>query len=115
MFKSYIFVNLNDREYYEALKTPGVVKYVSFEGKAVVVSDNQMETIKNTIENKLEFDISSEYFAKGKIVNIDSGPLKGTIGEIVSWSGKKKLLVRINEIGYSLLVHLSPQYLYGVN
>ncbi len=115
LFKSYVFVNLSEKEYYDALTHPGAVKYVSFEGKAVVVSDSQMEIIKNTIENKLEFDISSEHFAKGSNVKITSGPLKGGSGEIVSWSGKKKLLIRINEIGYSLLVHLSPQHLASIN
>ena len=112
LFKSYIFVNLSEREYYEALNTPGVVKYITFEGKAVVVAERTMDVIKNTIENKLKFDISSDFFTKGKQVNIKSGPLKGSSGEIVSWSGKKKLLVRINEIGYSLLVHLSPADLH---
>ncbi|RLD81267.1 MAG: antitermination protein NusG [Bacteroidetes bacterium] len=111
LFKSYIFVNLSEKEYYEALTHPGAVKYVSFEGKAASMPDSQMEIIKTTIENKLEFDISNEHFAKGSIVKIANGPLKGTSGEIVSLSGKKKLLIRINEIGYSLLVHLSPAYL----
>ena len=82
LFKSYVFVNLSEREYYEALKTPGVVKYVSFQGKAAQIADNQMELIRNTIDNDLEFDISAEYFAKGKIVNIKKGPLKGATGEI---------------------------------
>ncbi|RLD76995.1 MAG: antitermination protein NusG, partial [Bacteroidetes bacterium] len=108
LFKSYVFVNLSEKEYYEALKIPGAVKYVSIEGKAAIIRNNQMETIINTIENKLEFDISNEHFAKGRIIKIASGPLKGTSGEVISRSGKKKLLVRINEIGYSLVVHLSP-------
>jgi len=115
LFKSYVFVNLTNKEYYEALKTPGVVKYVSFEGKAASIADNQMELIKKTIENKLEFELSTDYFAKGRVVEINSGPLKGANGEIVSWTGKKKLLVRINEIGYSLLVHLPPDDLLARN
>jgi len=108
LFKSYIFVYVSENEYYEALRIPGAVRYVTIEGKAVKLSEGQMDLIKNTVENKLEFDLSTEYFKKGKIINIKKGPLKGASGEIVSWSGKKKLLIRINEIGYSLLVQLSP-------
>ncbi len=113
LFKSYVFVNLDEREYYEALKVPGVVRYVSFEGKAATISERQIETIKDTISNELEFDISTDYFKKGDLLTIKKGPLKGTSGEVVSWSGKKRLLVRINEIGYSLIVHLSPDDLLG--
>ena len=108
LFKSYIFVYVNEGTYIEALKVPGAVKYVSIEGKAVRLSENQMDAIKNTIANKLEFDLSTDYFRKGKTVEVKHGPLKGSRGEIVSSTGKKKLLIRIDEIGYSLLVHLSP-------
>jgi transcriptional antiterminator RfaH len=113
LFKSYVFVNLDERAYYEALKTPGAVKYVSFEGKAATISEKQIETIKKTLENSLEFEISTDYFQKGQQITIKKGPLKEATGEVVSWSGKKRLLVRINEIGYSLLVHLSPGDLLG--
>ncbi len=113
LFKSYVFVNLDEREYYEALKVPGVVKYVSFDGKAATISEKQIETIKNTINNELEFEISTDYFKKGDLLTIKKGPLKGATGEVVSWSGKKRLLVRITEIGYSMIVHLSPDDLLG--
>jgi len=108
LFKSYIFVYVSENEYYKALQNPGAVKYVSIEGKAVKLTENQIDTIKKTIENKLEFDISTEFFKKGGMVIVESGPLKGATGEIISMSGKKKLLIRINEIGYSLVVHISP-------
>jgi transcriptional antiterminator RfaH len=108
LFKSYIFVYVDSLEYMEAIKIQGAVKYVSIEGKAVQLSEKQIEVIRNTIENKLEFDLSTDYFKKGSLIKIKNGPLKGANGEIVSISGKKRLLVRINEIGYSLLVHLSP-------
>ena len=113
LFKSYVFVKLGEREYYEALKVPGAVKYVSFGGKAATIAERQIETIKKTINNELEFEISTDYFKKGDLLTIKKGPLKGATGELVSWSGKKKLLVRINEIGYSLVVHLSPGDLLG--
>lgn len=113
LFKSYVFVNLDESDYYMALKVPGVVRYVSFEGKAATLSERQIETIKDTINNELEFDVSTDYFKKGDLLTIKKGPLKGATGEVVSWSGKKRLLVRINEIGYSLIVHLSPDDLMG--
>lgn len=108
LFKSYIFVKVSPKEYVEALKVTGVVKYLTFEGKAAILSENQVETIRKTVENRLEFDISSELFQKGKVIKIKKGPLKDATGEVISWSGKKRLLIRIHEIGYSLLVQISP-------
>jgi transcriptional antiterminator RfaH len=115
LFKSYVFVNTDDIQYFDALRIPGVVKYVSFGGKTAVISDRQIEIIRSTIENKIEFDIYPGYFAPGKLVTIKSGPLKGVCGEIVLYSGSKKLLLRIDEVGYSLLVKLNPKYILGSN
>jgi transcription antitermination factor NusG len=107
LFKSYIFVYVSEREYYEALKAPGAVKYISFNGKAAKIPDNQIETIKNTINNKIEFSVNQDIFKKGEKVEIINGPLCGSLGEVVLINGKKKLLIRIEQIGYSLLVHIS--------
>ena len=108
LFKSYIFVYVSKKEYLDALKCAGAVRYIAIEGKAVKVPDNQIEAIKNTINNKVEFSISADYFKKGELVEIISGPLHGAKGEVVSISGKRKLLIRIEQIGYSLVVHVSP-------
>jgi transcriptional antiterminator RfaH len=108
LFKSYIFVRVSEKEYIEALKTAGAVRYVAIEGKAVSLSEAQVQQIKNTVENNLDFDLSNASFKKGETVSIKNGPFKGTVGEFITWSGKKKLLIRVDEIGYSLLVHISP-------
>jgi transcription antitermination factor NusG len=108
LFKSYIFVYVSEKEYYNALKFPGAVRYVNIEGKAAKIPENQIDAIKNMINNQVDYSISSDYFKKGEQVEIINGPLLGAKGEIVSISGKKKLLIRIEQIGYSLVVHVSP-------
>jgi hypothetical protein len=75
LFKSYIFVSVSEREYYEALKAPGAVKYISFNGKAAKLPNNQIETIKKPINNKIEFSISPDILIKGKKVEIIKCPL----------------------------------------
>jgi transcription antitermination factor NusG len=107
LFKSYIFVHVSHREYYDALKVPGAVKYISFGGEAAKISDNQIDSIKNTINNKIDFSIFQGFIEKGKRVEISDGPMKGAQGEVIFYDGKKKLLIRIEQIGYSLIVNLS--------
>ena len=55
LFKSYLFVHVNKHEYIPALQTPGVVKYVSFEKRAVAIPPLQIEAVKAFIESGEEF------------------------------------------------------------
>ena len=108
LFRSYIFVNVSEIEYYDAINTLGVVKYITFGGKAVSIPENQINLIKRTLSQDLDFEVCTKKFKKGEKIEVLHGPLAGLNGEIQTISGKKHLLIRIDNIGYSLLVHI-PQ------
>jgi len=114
LFKSYIFVNVSEEEYYKAINTTGAVKYVSFGGKASPVPDEQIEAVKKILEHRIDFTLSSESFEIGQQVEVAYGALQGIRGEIVSYSGKNYLLLRIENIGYSLLVKVPASELKSV-
>ncbi len=114
LFRSYLFVRVSEKEYYNAINTKGAVRYVSFGGKAAPIRDEQIENIKKVLQNKLDFNISSKRFDIGQHVEIEHGQLRGTKGEIISYLGKKYLLLRIENIGYSLMVKISPKMLKTV-
>jgi transcriptional antiterminator RfaH len=107
LFKSYIFVYVSEKEYYDVLKCPGAVRYVTVDGKAAKIPENQIATIKNALNYHIEYSVSKERFKKGKQIEIINGPLQGAKGEVISESGKRKLLIRIEQIGYSLVVHVT--------
>ena len=44
-FRSYVFVRINHLHYYKVLDTPGIVRYVFFDGKPAVVRDEEIETL----------------------------------------------------------------------
>ncbi|MFC2097374.1 UpxY family transcription antiterminator [Bacteroidota bacterium] len=111
LIRSYIFVKASEKEYYDILKTNGIVKYVSFEGKAAPIPEWQIETLKASLDNKYDISVTTEKYRKGEIINISQGPLKGNKGEIIEIQGKKKFLIRIENIGYSLLVKCPAMYL----
>ncbi len=110
LIKSYIFVRANNANYIDVLQTPGVVKFVNFERKAAPIPDCQIEAIRRFISGEFEIEVSTEHFKKGQLVEIVEGNLKGVRGEVVSFSGKKKLVIRIENIGYSLIVELAAAY-----
>src|SRR5690554_5549048 len=77
-FRSYLFVNISEFEYFKVLNSPGVIMYVTFEGKAHVMTDQQMSNIKTLInQQEREVVVSREKIAKGEKAIVLYGPFKG--------------------------------------
>lgn len=108
LFRSYLFVFISEKEYYEVLNTPGAVRYVAFEGKAVPVPEKQIEAIRYFL-NEASPDILPGDMAlePGQAVAITRGPLHGLTGELVSIHGHKKVRVRIDCLGQYLHLTVS--------
>jgi len=106
LFKSYIFVRIHLDDYYKVLQIAAAVKYVSFEGKAVVVPPSQIEAIKYFLNEKDPENIDSQDWAKGKKVEIISGNLSGLIGELVELKGKNRVSIEIEALNRSILLQI---------
>lgn len=104
LFKSYLFVHTDLKNYYDILNTPGIVKFVGFEGKPVPVPDNQLVAVKEYIgEYDGEEDINQfQELHEGQLVEITYGPMRGLVGRLVEIKGKQRLLVNIEAVGQSL-------------
>ena len=104
---SYVFVKVSEKEYYDVLNTFNVLRYISFEGKAAPIPEWQIDAMRKIVESKESFHFSSQRFQKGEKINIETGTLAGYTGEVIHDSnGKKKILIRIEQIGYSLVVEM---------
>ncbi len=110
LFPGYCFVRVSNKEYFQVLQHPGAVKYVSFGGKASQIPDRQIDGIKRVLGENLDFEVTTDRFKKGQIVQIGVGPMQGCEGEIVQIAGKKQILIRVGEIGYSLVVKVPVEY-----
>ena len=115
LFNSYVFVKINRGEYDNVLKTNGVVKFIAFEGKAVSIPDQQIETLRVLINSDIHLETSNIVFKAGKKVKVAMGQLKGLTGELVQESKKNRFLVRIEEINQNLLVNIPSSYLLYIN
>lgn len=104
---SYVFVKTSEKEYYDILNTQGVVRYVTFNGKAAPIPEWQIEAMKKLISTDSPVVFSSHSFRKGEKVKIESGTLMGYEGEVVrDTDGKKKVAIRIGNIGISVIVEM---------
>jgi transcription antitermination factor NusG len=110
LFKSYVFVYSNEKEYIPILNVYGVVRFVSFEKKAVVVPENQILAIKKFVsdyEKGEEYKLmNNEDLKEGQMVRIISGPCKGLTGRLETICNKRHLIVFIDVVGQYIPVHL---------
>lgn len=110
LFRSYIFVHSSLRQYYDILSVYGVVRFVTFEHKAVVVPDNQIIAIKKYIDDPLDDEQAArknDDLQVGQKVRITNGPLQGLMGKLVSINSKRRLVVYIESVGQVIPVNIA--------
>lgn len=109
LFKSYLFVHTDLKNYFDILNTPGVVRFVCFEGKPVPVPDNQLVAVKSYIgEYDGDDDLDKlQELHKGQIVEIARGQMKGLVGRLVEIRGKQRLIINIEAVGQSLPISVT--------
>ncbi len=109
IISSYVFVKIKSQDYRRVFEVKGVVAYVSHKGKAVPIPSDEIEAMRRTVDNKMNFSVETGSMKKGQIVTVTSGPLKGISGEVLEVRGEKKLHLKISHIGYSLIVNLDNE------
>ena len=106
LFSSYIFVHIIATDYHKVLSVPGVVKFVTFEGKAVSIPEKQLNDIKAMLMSGYDIESTGEHFTEGDKIKISAGPLIGMQGFFVNYRGNQKVMIRIDQIGQNILVNV---------
>lgn len=106
LFGSYLFVHSNEKEYLPILNVAGVMRFVSFEHKAVVVPDSQIIAIKKYVTSFSERmeNIQKADLKPGQAVRICTGPMKGLTGRLKTIEKKRHLEVYIEAVGQYITV-----------
>ena len=104
LFRSYIFVQIPGTRYFDVLNTAGVVRYITFEGKAVPVPQKQIDAIAFFLETESPLPENPSEFLPGKKIEVIKGPLQGLRGELIEVAGKHKVRIEISAIGQSVVV-----------
>ena len=103
LFRGYVFVHIEEREYFKVLQTPNVVKFISFEGKAVPIPPAQIEAIKHFLKDPEEIDLPE--LNEGQLVRIKSGSMMGISGRMIKYKNKHRIWIMIDAVGQ--YVHLN--------
>ena len=104
LFPSYIFVHINEKEYFYTIKVEGIVRFVTFEKKRVIVPDYQIEAIRKYVETGEEIIVNKEDYSVGKLVRVIHGSMKGLEGRLVELLGKQRVKVEIESIQKTLFI-----------
>jgi transcription antitermination factor NusG len=116
LISGYIFVCITRKEYDKVLQTSGVVTYVRFDGKAAVIPDEQIEFIKRMLsQTDIHVEVSTQQLDPGDKVEVTVGPLIGLIGTLVSFKGKKRVAVQLDQLNLSILVDLPSNQIQKIN
>ncbi len=106
-FPGYIFVRVNRKDYDPVLATEHVVGYITIEGKAVPVRDEDIRSLKQILQQDLiKVELTRDDLTPGEQVEIISGPLVGVRGELVQLKGKHKVSIRIHQIHYTVMIEV---------
>ena len=111
LFKSYLFVNISNKEYAEVLMTPGISRFVYFSGKVAVMPDKQMEDLQLLLASGEELELIEHELSPGEKVMVNAGPFKGMIAELVAINSKKSLVLKLENLGYAIQVKTSMAYI----
>ena len=107
LLPGYLFVCITQKQYDKALQADGVVAYVRFEGKAAVIPEEQILTIKQLLEQtEIKVETLTQNFKSGDKVEVIAGPLLGVNGTLIHLKGRNRVAVQIEQLQISLTVEI---------
>jgi transcription antitermination factor NusG len=106
LFKSYIFVKVKKNQLYDVLQIPSIITYVRFSGEPAIIRQQHIDLIKELIINKTKFELSTKTIKVGEAIKLKTGPFKGQKGVVKEIRGKKRLLVSLESINFTLEIEL---------
>lgn len=105
LFKSYVFVKVDDEDRAVVRMTPGVVNFVYWNGKPAVIREKEIQAIKRFLDEHENVEVEPINIEKYERVKITSGPLMDQEGEVVDIR-HKTVKVAIDSLGYVLIAHI---------
>jgi transcription antitermination factor NusG len=108
LFKSLVFVQVEEKLRDSVFNIPGVVRYLYWLGKPAIVKEYEILAIKDLIDR---FDGLASFqvhaFKPNHLVKVIAGGLKGYEGEVVQVK-KHTVVLKIDGLQMSLQVNMNP-------
>lgn len=102
-FSSYVFVKLTDKQRLSVLQTPGVVNFVFWLYKPVVIAHAEMAEVQAFFSRYRTEELKVEAIKTGDVVRVNQGVFKTRKG-VVFQQTKKNVSLYIEQLGVMLKV-----------
>jgi transcription antitermination factor NusG len=112
LFKSYVFVHIDDTERTKVLMTDGILNFVHYLGKPAVIREEEVDNIKKYLAEKDAriVIISQEGFKEDSLIRVNYGVFMGNEGTVLR-GGRKKVYVKLESLGQVMVVEFPTEYL----
>lgn len=106
LIRCYVFVRLNPAKRDLVFQSMHAVNYITFNGRPAIIPDSQIESLKRLVEAEVPVEATLQQFRPGEKVKIFYGPMSGITGEFISVGSERRFLLRIENLGYSLVAKI---------
>ena len=113
LFKSYVFVKIEDAERTNVRMTSGVVNFVYWDGKPALIREKEIQTIKRFMDEYENVDVVRMELSPEERVRVTSGPMMDQEGRIIELKNKTAK-VCIDSLGYMLIAYIDKSKLIPV-
>jgi len=103
LFTCYIFVKLKEKEREQVFQVTGVVRYLFWLGKPAIVKEEEIQTIRNWVEDDNVLEMVVADFSPGDKMTIPNGVLKEK-EVVIKDVGKNKMRLVLLGLGCTVTV-----------
>ena len=113
LFKSYVFVKIDDADRTNVRMTSGVVNFVYWDGKPAIIREKEIQTIRRFMDEYENVELVKYSLEQDERVRITSGPMMDQEGKILELKNKTAK-VCIDSLGYMLIAYIDKSKLISV-
>ena len=113
LFKSYVFVKIDEGEKSKVRMTNGVVNFVYWDGKPAVIKEKEIQTIKRFLDEHENVEVVKMDFEPEDRIRVVAGPMMDQEGKILEVKNKTAK-VCIDSLGYMLIAYIDKSKLINV-
>jgi len=113
LFKSYVFVKIEEEERSNVRMTNGVVNFVYWNGKPAIIREKEIQTIKRFLDEYENVEVVKMEIGPEDRVRVIAGPMMDQEGKVIEVKNKTAK-VCIDSLGYMLIAYIDKTKLISV-
>jgi transcription antitermination factor NusG len=114
LFKSYVFVKIDEDARTNVRMTDGVINFVYWNGKPALIKEREIQTIKRFLDEYENVELIKIDLKPQQRVKVIAGPLMDQEGKVLEVK-HKQVKVAIDSLGYMLVADIEKSKLVTTN